>query len=103
MPMAVSLRIPAWLAGSTGALLIAAAVRVAEARGLAGIIDLTQPVAFMGLCAYALVVAEGFEAHPLANILIWPSRKSRRLLFLGLIVVVDCYLIMNFLLPDTLL
>jgi hypothetical protein len=101
MPTTMSLRIPAWLAGSTGALLIAATVRVAEARGFAGIVELTQTVALIGLCTCALVVAEQIEAHPLANILIWPSRKFRRILFLGLIAVVDCYFMMIFVLGGT--
>jgi hypothetical protein len=87
----MSLRIPAWLAGSTAALLIAAAVRVVEVRGLAGIVELAQTVALVALCAYAIVVAERYEAHPLAHIYFWPSRKFRRLLFMALIAVVDCY------------
>ena len=94
----MSLRIPAWLAGSTAALLIAAAARVAETRGVSGCVELTQTVAPVGLCAYALVVAEKYQAHPLAHILIWPSPKFRRLLFLALIAVVDCYFLVIFVL-----
>jgi hypothetical protein len=91
MPTTVSLRIPAWLAGSSAALLVAAAVRVAEIRGVAGFVELTQTVALLSLCAYALVAGEKYQAHPLAHILFWPSPKFRRLLFLALIAVVDCY------------
>jgi hypothetical protein len=87
----MSLRIPAWLAGSTAALLVAAAARVAEIRGVAGFVELAQTVALAALCAYALIVGERYEAHPLAHILFWPSPKFRRLLFLALIAVVDCY------------
>ena len=94
----MSLRIPAWLAGSTAALLIGAAVRVAEIRGVAGFVALAQTVALVGLCAYALVVGEKYEAHPLAHILFWPSPKFRRLLFLALIAVVDCYFLVIFVL-----
>ncbi len=94
----MSLRIPAWLAGSTAALLIAAAVRVAEVRGLAGIVELTQTVSLVALCAYALVVAERYETHPLAPIYFWPSRKLRRLLFLALFAAVDCYCVVIFVL-----
>ena len=54
---------------------------VPEVRGLAGIAELAQTVALVVLCAYGLAVAERFEAHPLAHILFWPSRKWRRLLF----------------------
>jgi hypothetical protein len=92
----MSLRIPAWFVGSTAALLIAAAVRVAEVRGFAGIVELAETVALVSLCAYALVVAERYEAHPLAHIYFWPSRKFRRLLFMALIAVVDCYFVVIF-------
>ena len=96
------LRIPAWLMGSTAALLIAAAVRVAEIRGLGGIVESTQTVALVAICAYALVVAaERFDAHPLAYIILWPNRKLRRLLFLALIAAVDCYLVVIFVLGGT--
>src|SRR5215469_9719069 len=78
-----SLRIPAWLAGSTAALLIAAAVRVAEVRGLAGVVELAQMVVLVASCAYGLVIAERYETHPLAHIYFWPSRKFRKLLFLA--------------------
>ena len=94
----MSLRIPAWLAGSTAALLIAAAARVAQIRGVAGFVELTQTVALVGLCAYALVVAEKYEAHPLAHVLFWPSPKFRRFLFLALIAAVDCYFLVIFVL-----
>ena len=92
----MSLRIPGWLAGSTAALLIAAAVRVAEIRGVAGCVELTQTVALVGLCAYALVVGEKYQAHPLAHILFLPSPRFRRLLLLALIAVVDCYFLAIF-------
>jgi hypothetical protein len=95
------LRIPTWLMGSTAALLIAAAVRVAEIRGLGGIVELTQTVALVAICAYALVVAEQFEAHPLAPIILWPNRRLRRLLFLTLIAAVDCYFVVIFVLGGT--
>ena len=94
----MSLRIPGWLVGSTAALVIAAGVRVAELRGLTGIVELTQTVALVVLCAYARVVAERYEAHPLAHVLFWPSPKFRRLLFLSLIAVVDCYFALIFVL-----
>ena len=88
----MSLRIPAWLAGATVALLIAAAVRVAEVRGLAGIGELVQLLLLVAVSAYGLVVAERYEAHPLADIYFWPSRRFRKLLFLALLVALDCYL-----------
>jgi len=94
----MSLRIPASFAGATAALLIAATVRVLQVRGFAGIVEFTQTVALVGLCAYALVVAERYEAHPLAYIYFWPSRRFRRLLFLALIAAVDCYFVMIFVL-----
>ena len=94
----MSLRIPAWLAGSTAALLVAAAARVAEIRGVAGFVELAQTVALAALCAYALIVGERYEAHPLAHILFWPRPRFRRLLFLALIALVDCYLVLNFVL-----
>ena len=100
MPTTMSLRIPAWLVGLTAALLIAAAARVAQFRGLAGIVELTETVALVALCAYALVVAERYGAHPLAHILFWPRPKFRRLLFLALIAVVDCYFVLIFVLGD---
>lgn len=88
-------RIPAWLAGSTVALVIAAAVRVAGAAGLAGLIQLVQALVLMGLCACALVVAERFEAQ-LADVY-WPSPTFRKLVFWVLLVVVDGYLALIFL------
>jgi hypothetical protein len=94
----MSLRIPAWLAGSTVALLIASAVRVGEARGLAGIGELIQLMLLVAVSAYALVVAERYAAHPLASIYFWPSQRFRKLLFLGLLVALDCYLVSIFLL-----
>jgi hypothetical protein len=94
----MSLRIPAWLAGSTAALLVAAAARVTEIRGAAGFVELAQTVALAALCAYALIVGERYQAHPLAHILFWPSPKFRRLLFLALIAVVDCYFLVIFVL-----
>src|SRR5215469_9771320 len=93
-----SLRIPAWLAGSTAALLIAAAVRVAEVRGLEGVVELAQLVVLVASCAYALAIAERYEAHPLAHIYFWSSRKFRKLLFLALLVSVDCYFVLIFVL-----
>lgn len=93
-----SLDIPAWLAGATAALLIAAAVRVAEVRGLEGIVELAQTVVLVASCAYGLVIAERYEAHPLAHIYFWPSRKFRKLLFLALLVSVDCYFVLIFVL-----
>jgi len=98
MQIMVSLRIPIWLAGSTVALLIAAAARVAEVSGLVGIVELTQTIALVALCAYTLVVAERHQAHPLAHIYFWPNRKLRRLLFLALIAALDCYLVVIFVL-----
>jgi hypothetical protein len=92
MPTAMSLRIPASLAGSTVALLIAAAVRVAEVRGLAGIIELIPLLLLVAVSAYALVVAERYAAHPLAGIYFWPSPKLRKLLFLAILVALDFYL-----------
>jgi hypothetical protein len=88
----MSLRIPASLAGSTVALLIAAAVRVAEVRGLAGLIELIQLLLLVAVSAYALVVAERYEAHPFAGIYLWPSPRLRKLLFLAIFVALDCYL-----------
>src|SRR5215472_7941989 len=98
MPTTTSLRIPAWLVGLTAALLIAAAARVAQFSGLAGFVELTQTVALVALSAYALVVAERYETHPLAHILFWPRPRFRRLLFLALIALVDCYLVLIFVL-----
>lgn len=92
MPTAMSLRIPASLAGSTVALLIAAAVRVAEVRGLAGLIELIQLLLLVAVSVYVLVVAERYEAHPLAGIYIWPSQRLRKLVFLAVLVALDCYL-----------
>jgi hypothetical protein len=93
MPTTMSLRIPAWLAGSTVALLIATAVRV----GLAGIGELTQLLLLVALSASAFVIAERYEAH-LADIYLWPSRKLRNLLYLALLVGLDCYLASIFML-----
>lgn len=98
MSRTTSLHIPAWLAGATAALLIAAAVRVAEVGRLEGIVELAQMVALVGSCAYGLVIAERYEAHPLAHVYFWPSRKLRKLLFLALLVSVDCYFILIFVL-----
>jgi len=92
MPTMMSLRVPAWLAGSTVALLIAAAVRVAEVSGLAGILELIQLLVLVASCACALVLAERYEAHLLADTYLWPSPKFRRLLLLALLVALDCYL-----------
>jgi hypothetical protein len=92
------LHIPAWLAGSTVALLITAATRVAEVRGLAGILELLQLLLLVAVSAYVLAVAERYEAHPLAGIYFWPSRKLRKLLFLVLLVALDCYLVSIFML-----
>lgn len=89
------LRIPSWLTGATVALVIAAAVRVAEAGGLAGIRELVQLLVLMALCASALVFAERYEAQ-LADIC-WPGPKFRKLVFLALLVVVDGYLALIFL------
>lgn len=94
----MSLHIPAWLAGSTAALLIAASVRVAEVRGLEGIVALAQMLVLVASCACGLLIAERYEAHPLAHIYFWPSRKFRRLLFLALLVSVDCYFMLIFVL-----
>ena len=94
----MSLHIPAWLAGSTAALLIAAAVRVAEVRGLEGIVELAQMLVLVASCACGLLIAERYEAHPLAHIYFWPSRKLRKLLFLALLVSVDCYFVLIFVL-----
>ena len=98
----MSFRIPAWLVGSTTALLIAAAVRVAEFRGVAGIVELVETVALLAACAYALVVAERYEAHPLARLYVWPSRKLRKLIFLTLIAVVNFYFAVIFVRGGTL-
>lgn len=95
MSTSVLLRIPAWLAGSTVALVIAAAVRVADTAGLAGIVELVQLLFLMALCASVLVLAERYEAR-LADVY-WPSDKFRKLVFLALLVVLDCCLAMIFL------
>ena len=88
----MSLRIPPSLAGSTVALLIASAVRVAEVRGLSGVVELIQLVVLVGIFSYALIVAERYAAHPFASIYFWPSDKCRKLLFMALLVALDCYL-----------
>ena len=81
-------------------MLLTTAVRVVEVRGRAGFVELTQTVAPVILCAYALVVAERYQAHPLANILFWPSPKFRRLLVLAIFAVVDFYLVLIFALGE---
>lgn len=96
MPAQISLRIPAWLAGATIALALAAAVRVAAVSGIAGIIELAQQLFLLALCAAGLVAVERNEAH-LADIY-WPSRGLRRLVFLALFVAIDGYLASVFLL-----
>lgn len=95
MSPTILLRIPAWLAGSTVALVIAAAIRVADTAGLAGIVELIQLFFLMGLCALVLVLAERYEAH-VADVY-WPNDKFRKLVFLALLVVLDCYLAVIFL------
>lgn len=96
MPTQITLRIPAWLAGSTIALAIAAAVRVAEAGGIAGIVELVQQLTLVALCPAGLALVERYEAQ-LADIY-WPSAGFRRLVFLTAFVVLDCYLASIFLL-----
>ena len=88
----MSLRIPASLAGSTVALLIAAAVRVAAVRGLAGLTELMPLLLLVAVSAYGLAVAERYVAHPLAGIYFWPNPKFRKLLFLAIFLALDCYL-----------
>ncbi|HLY53493.1 MAG TPA: hypothetical protein VKQ31_10825 [Steroidobacteraceae bacterium] len=89
------LRVPAWLAGATVALIIAAAVRVAEAAGLAGIVELVQLLVIMALCASTLVLAERFEAQLADGY--WPGPRFRKLVFLVLLVALDGYLALIFL------
>lgn len=100
MAMTILPRIPAWLAGSTVALVMAASVRVAGAGGLPGIIKFVQLLVLMAVCAAALVAAERYEAQ-LADIY-WPGPAFRKLLFLILLIVLDGYLAVIFLRGGTL-
>lgn len=86
----ISLRIPAWLAGSTIALTIAAAARVAEVKGIAGILELAQQLTLVAMCVAGLVVVERYETN-LADVY-WPSPAFRRLVFLAVFIALDCYL-----------
>ena len=99
MPTTAVLRVPAWLAGSTIALMIAAAGRVAEVQGLAGVIEFGQLLVLVALSACVLLVAERHEAH-LAD-MYWPSPKVRKLVVLALLVFLDCYMAAIVLRGDT--
>jgi hypothetical protein len=95
MSNTLMLRVPAWLVGATVALVIGAAVRVAQAAGLDGIIELVQLLVIMALCASALLLAERFEAQLADGY--WPGPKFRKLVFLVLLLVLDGYLALIFL------
>ena len=95
MSTMVLLRIPAWLTGATVAVLIATLVRVAESGGLGGLSELVQLLGLMAICTCALLLAERYEAQLADGY--WPGPRFRKLVFLVLLVVVDCYLALIFL------
>jgi len=90
MTTPTSLPIPAWLAGSTIALAVAAAVRVAAAAGATGVFELMQLLILVALCVFGLLFAERCQAD-FADIYV-PGPQVRRLVFLALFVALDCYL-----------
>lgn len=65
--------------------------------------ELVQLLFLVAVSAYGLVIAERYEAHPLADIYFWPSRRFRKLLFLALLVALDCYLASIFVLGGQLI